>query len=83
MEDGWGVRRASLIVYVRQDWGIKVVPGTERTISRLIKAMCRIVVGCVYFDGMPEFLKANSGIDDQTFRTAYNRIRMATYALDD
>jgi hypothetical protein len=30
-----------------------------------------VMMGRVYFDRMPEFLKANGGIDNQTFCTAY------------
>jgi hypothetical protein len=30
-----------------------------------------VMMGRVYFNYVPKFLKADSGIDDQTFRTAY------------
>jgi len=49
----------------------KVVSSTQRTISRLVKAMGWVMMGRVYFNRMPEFLKANGGIDNQTFCTAY------------
>ena len=64
-----GVRQGSLMLYVRPD-STNVDSSTQPTVSRLVKSMCGVVVGCVYFNRMPEFLKANGSIDDQTFRTA-------------
>ena len=68
-EDELGVRQASLMLYVRHD-STNVDSSTQPTVSGLVKAMCGVVVGCVYFNRMPEFLKANGSIDDQTFGTA-------------
>ena len=70
MVDGWGVPRVFLCVSVSLQ-SAKIVSATQRTISRLIKAMGWVMMGGVYVDRMPEFLKANGGIDNQTFCTAY------------
>jgi hypothetical protein len=64
-----GVRQASLMLHVRPD-STNADSSTQPTVSRLVKAMSGVVVGCVYFNRMSEFLKANGSIDDQTFRTA-------------
>jgi len=49
---------------------IRFLGNMRPTVPRLVKAMGRIVMRCVYFDMMSEFLKANGGVDDKTLCAA-------------